>query len=287
MIDVPQFSNPNDEADWAEISCLFGKDPSISRSEIETALDNAEVDDPETTIENIWREIDWRHSVAPRIHPVAVAGMRLQRIKSWKISPSYTFMLLLTCQSLYRSAKTPEREWTRTAKLFEQLTTKALERYLGHAINIGAPRCEGVPKRFVDCLDYIGDVINEPRGRIRLFRQWAKDEGVDVIAWGPFDKRPSQVILLVQCAAGTDWRDKTTEISLDVWQEYIDFAVRPTRAFAFPCVCNVNSDWFYLSKQGGILLDRLRIGSFAIISSVLRRQLNDWSQRQLAHLGWT
>lgn len=286
MIEVPAFSGPSEEADWAEISCLFGNNPSISRSEIERTLDEANVDS-ETVIENIWSEISWRHSLAPRIHPIAVFGGCLQRTKSWKKAYPYTFMLLLTCQSFYQLTRISRQRWPKTAKLFEQLTTMALKRYLGQAINIGAPRGQGIPKRFIDCLDFIASTAREPRGPVSVFRQWSKDEGVDVIAWRPLDQRCSQVILLVQCATGTDWKEKTMEISLPVWRQYIDFAAHPITAFAFPSVCNVNADWMYLSKQGGILLDRLRIASFAPIISDLRKELSSWSQEQLKHLQWT
>jgi hypothetical protein len=134
------------------------------------------------------------------------------------------------------------------------------------------------------CLDFISSNTKEPRGPISKFRAWTKDEGVDIIAWHPFDERCGQAIILAQCAAGTDWREKTMEISLPVWREYIDFATDPLRALVFPSVCH--DEWMYLSKKGGILLDRLRITSLIPMNmaSNLRKELEEWSEKQLEGL---
>lgn len=286
MIEVPPLPNPDVETDWAELSCLFRKNQSLSRSEVEKALEEAGVDDPELTIENIWREITWRHYITPESHPIIASQDRLQRVRTWRRAFSYAFMLLLTCQSFYESTRVSKRQWPKTAKLFERLTTAAMERYLGRAINIGAPRRGGVPRSFKKCLDFICDKTKELRGPVSQFRKWSKDEGVDVISWHPFDERSGQVIILVQCGAGATWQEKTMEISLPVWREYIDFVTDPMTALAFPDVCH--NDWMYLSKQSGVLLDRLRIASLVPknMTFPLRRELIDWSKQQLRGLQW-
>lgn len=286
MIEVPPLPNPDVEADWAELSCLFGKNQSLSRTEVERALEEAGVGAPELAIENIWREITWRHFIAPNTHPIIASAGLLQRVRTWRRAFSYAFMLLLTCQSFYESTRISKREWSKTAKLFERLVTAAMVRYLGQAINIGAPRGGRVPRSFIKCLDFICDKIGELRGRVSQFRKWSKDEGVDVIAWRRFDERSGQVIVLVQCGAGAKWQGKTMEISVPVWREYIDFVTDPMTALAFPNVCH--SDWMYLSKQSGILLDRLRIASLVPknMTFPLRKELIDWSKRQLRGLLW-
>lgn len=281
---MPPISGPDVATDWAEISCLFGKSPSISRPEAEKALEEAGVNNPELTIENIWREIAWRQFIAPNSHPIVAFAGRLERVKTWRMAFSYAFMLLLTCQPLYESTRISKREWPKTAKLFERLVTAAMMQYLGRAINIGAPRGGGVPISFKKCIDFICDRTRELRGPGFEFRKWTKDEGVDVFAWRPFDERSGQVIVLVQCGAGAKWQEKTMEISVGVWRKYIDFATDPMTALAFPDVCH--NGWMYLSKQSGILLDRLRIASLVPRSMTfpLRKELIDWSKKQIEGL---
>lgn len=287
MIDVPSLPNIIVAADWAEISTLFGKKPFVSLSDIRAKLEAADVEEVEIWVEDILHEIRRRHSIAPEVHPIKVTAEGIERIKkTWRDAFAYAFMVLLSCNSFYKSTKLTESQWKKPAKLFEQLSTIALERYVaGKAINTGSPRIGTVPERFVPCLDFIAGCTNEPRGRIKTFSAWSQDEHVDIIAWRPFDERCNQVILLAQCTAGEGWRKKLGEISINTWQEYVDFATTPVRAFAFPHVCD-NDDWYRVSKAAGVLLDRLRIASFVPASSDLKRELNDWSSKQLEGLPW-
>lgn len=283
---MPSISEPCEAADWAEISCLLGKDQSISRAEIEGRLEEAGYDS-ELYISDIWREITWRHDITPAHHPIVTYENRLERIKTWNKVLPYTFMLLLTCQYFYRSSVIPRSQWTKIAKLFEQLTTVAMEKFTGQAINIGAPRSGTVPASFRQCLDFVCQAIGETRGHVSSYHKRAKDDGVDIVSWQPIDKRCGQIVLLVQCAAGKDWQDKTMEISIPIWRDYIEFAVDPVRAVAIPAICH--SDWLYNSKKGGLLLDRLRIASLVPtkMTHSLQNDLKTWSERQYRNLPWT
>jgi hypothetical protein len=90
-------------------------------------------------------------------------------------------------------------------------------------------------------------------------RETYKDRGVDVVAWKPFsEKRSSQIVVLLQCASGKDWRSKTRDLPLRSWEQYIHWSNNPIKAFAVPCVIS-SRDWHDVSKEGGILFDRIRI----------------------------
>jgi len=293
MIEVPSSEATDVLTDWAEASCLFGSQASISEHELEDALEDAGITDPDEAAPNIWHEIDLRHYAGGGAYPVKSLQGRLERTQEWHENPAYAFQLLLASQSYYQSIRITRTHWGITAKLFERLSTLALEQYLrGKAINIGAPRDGAVPAGFGDCLDHLCQNLGEMQGAIRLYTSRTKDDGVDVVAWCPFgDGRPGQVIILVQCAAGADWRSKTTEISLGLWREHIDWVTEPLKAFTFPFVCIDDTLWRRLSRETeGVLLDRLRIASMFMAGgdsfSTVQAQLKEWCQEQLARLPW-
>jgi len=290
MILLPTSTEVSDIADWVELSCLFGDRNSFSRSTIEQIFETAGIDDYETLILDIWQEIARRNEVAGECHPVKALTGRIESSTSWKETPVYTFQLLVASHSFYAGAKIKSRQWIKTAKIFENLATLALQKYLGgRAVNVGSPRQEDVPKGFRNCLDYICQQSKELRGSVRLYNKRTQDENVDVIAWQPFlDNRPGQVIIFAHCAAGLDWKNKASEVTLEVWRDYIDWIASPVIAFAFPFVCLDDSQWRYLSRQTrGFLMDRLRISCILTpdaIKNSIKKTLIDWCQNQQRHL---
>jgi hypothetical protein len=290
MIQLPNSIETNVIADWAELSCLFGDRNSLSRSKIEQVFEAAGIDDHENLVSDIWQEIARRNEVAGECYPVKTFTGRIESSIHWTQAPVYSFQLLVASHSFFPGARINRKQWNITAKIFERLATMALEIYLGgRAINVGSPRKEGVPRGFKDCLDYICQQSKELRGPVASYNNMAKDENVDVIAWHPFsDNRPGQVIILAHCAAGLDWKEKASEVSLELWRDYIDWATGPLLAFAFPFVCLTDSEWRYLSRQTrGFLMDRLRISCVLTphaIPNSMEQTLIGWCQSQQRYL---
>jgi hypothetical protein len=279
MMKMPMKMDPEIAADWTEASCLFGNHTSISRSEVERVLEDAEVYDPERVVESIWTEISRRHNSLAS-HPVAADTGHVQRTGPWTDACTYAFQLLLACLSYYQGAKLDPHS-RKATKLFEELTTYSLGHYIGgKALNIGFPRKKGyIPRGFEHCLDHLCEKMKERRGSVRRFSSATKDENVDAVAWCSFeDGLPGQLIILLQCATGSNWTSKVNEISLNVWRDYIDWAVDPVKGFAFPFVCPSLSTWRYLSRSGGMLLDRLRIVSLFTRhpDQVIQKDLEQW-----------
>lgn len=293
MIEIPSSMEPAVIADWAELSCLFGDQDSISRSKVEQTLEDANFSDSEGVVADVWQEISRRHDLVGTAHPVITLEGRLERCLTWDHASVYAFQLLLASHSMYSDMKISGDDWKKAAKLFERLSTLALERYLGgKAINIGFPRESGVPKGFRQCLDYLCQQLSEDRGPVESYNVSTKDERVDVVAWQPFaDMRSGQVIIFASCAAGANWKDKIGEVNLEVWKSYIDWVTAPLIAFAFPFVCLDDSQWIYLSKlSGGFLLDRLRIASIFVpvdrSFDTMQTEVRTWCQAQQASLPW-
>ena len=105
---------------------------------------------------------------------------------------------------------------------------------------IGAPRIadDQVPKGFSDCLDYLSARLGEHRSQSKTYTSHTLEDGVDVVAWHPFgDRRPGQVVLLAQCAGGSNWKDKARDPKLETWRHHIEFLAPPLGGFTFPFVC--------------------------------------------------
>lgn len=286
LLEATSLPNANIQADWAEASCLLGSDTSVSQAEIEIALTEFGCDNSELVIGNIWAEIGWRKSVIPKYYPIDIHYNRIERNRSWQNILPYSFMLLLSTRSFYESTKLRQREQGNLSKLFERLATVAMKKYLRKSINIGSPREGRMPRSLHQSLQLFCDFSNEVMREKPEIRHYAKDEGVDIIAWNPIDVRPGQLIVLVQCTIEKNWPRSTDKININTWKNIVNFAVTPCKALAFPYVCR--SQWKNWSTRGGVLFDRLRLTSFFPMVSTkrLRKKIGEWSGKQISRLRW-
>lgn len=176
------------------------------------------------------------------------------------------------------------------AKLFERLTCEAIGRYLsGSGAVFGSPsdqdetqdkRESQIKRRIKKFADDLKERFCEaPPSRFN-------DRGLDVIGWIPFsDERSGQVVVLLQCAAGHNWRDKLP-VPIDAWLQYVHWACNPLKAFAVPCVVD-EKDWHEMSKDKGILFDRVRILNLlsdGVKDPALCNELDSWVTNQLTDL---
>jgi hypothetical protein len=262
MIALPSSEEASDLADWVEASCLF-VDGSLSHSQIGLALGAEELDD--TIVEDISYEVHRREQMA-KSYPLTTRGTRFFVKRKWNQSVAYSFQLLLTfLREFGLSGDT--RAWPRLSKQFERLSELAVRQYLhGLSLNIGTPRNAPIPRGFADCLHHISQTVREHPVRqehLDYSGPVGKDEGVDVVAWIPFeDDTPSQVVLLVNCSAGKDWKEKRTELDMKYWSKIIDWHVRPSQGFSIPFVYQRDeAEWRGLSTHVGVLFDRMRISA--------------------------
>lgn len=286
LLEAHSIPNANTQADWAEASCLLGGDTSISRSYFDTALTEFGYDDSELIIGDIWREINWRKNVLPKYYPINVHYGRIERNCSWQDQLAYSFMLLLSTSFFCGRTKITQKEQRVQSKLFERVVTVATKRYLVKSINIGFPREGRMPRSLHKSIKLFCDLSNEAVRQKPEIVHYAKDEGVDVIAWNPLDNRPGQVILLVQSTIERNWPRSTQKINLDAWKNIVNFASTPCKALAFPYVCH--SQWKSWSTRGGMLFDRLRLTSlFPMTSTIyLKKKISEWCERQISRLRW-
>jgi hypothetical protein len=173
------------------------------------------------------------------------------------------------------------------AKLFEEVSAQAAETYLG-GNDIARSKVFGFPRRiqpkdFGSALDDLCRAMGEGVGhKGRPTSKDQKDAKLDVVAWRGFpDGRCGKLIAFGQCATGTHWRDKLTELQPHDWCRFWmrdTPATLPIRLFFVPHRIEEKT-WFQTCVHGGVLFERCRIAHLAKSSPAeLVTRLTAWSR---------
>jgi hypothetical protein len=111
-----------------------------------------------------------------------------------------------------------------------------------------------------------------------------------IISWRPFaepevsDRRSGQWVLLTQCASGHNWPQKTSELPIGSWVQYIHWATDPSVGFAVPCVVH-DSVWHDITREvKGLIFDRVRLVNHlpnGVVNTELRAELEKWVGEQI------
>lgn len=265
-IELKNFASLKSIADWIELKVAI--DGEITKAEVDHFLNNNDYSGDAEKVENylnsIWLELKKRNREYHEVQPMIIDKFSIETNINWKESPEYILMLILSLEG--NGWKTQE-----TAIIFERICKEVLEEYIG-----GQAKVVGFPKKVSVqeiCNEIKEDFIQELPTRY-------KDRKLDVVGWKKIDSRNNKLLILMQCAAGNDWRDKTTELQAEVWRDYIRFSCTPTRAFGF-AHCIDDDLFFETGKEGGVIFDRLRI--YRYIKN--RKKINDASLRDDI-LGW-
>jgi len=278
MLSLPDPTSHSLVADWVELAASVDDMP-ISRSVVARAVEASAGKAPdESFISDVWSDLRSRH----RLYNPArftIDDATVTPVNNPRSRAEYLTCLLLSLYGVHDNAP---------AKLFERLTCAAVTKLLpARALVFGWPCAKGRGKRPGEQTllgRLIRDFAREAHERyVEQPSSRYKDRGVDVICWVPFpDGRSSQIVLLLQCAAGHDWAGKLP-VPLEAWIQYIHWAHDPVRGFAVPCVI-ADSIWHDKALDKGILLDRVRIvNSVAdgVPDAGLAAELNAWVNAQL------
>ncbi|MBE5315253.1 MAG: hypothetical protein H4O13_07615 [Xanthomonadales bacterium] len=249
MIELPSLDSIYDVADWVELVLASGEEDVVSKSLISNTIEALQGNEPpEAFISSVMLELRRRESLYSTPY-YEVSSSLVRRLEG--DSPLEYKALLLFALFGTRSASI-------NAKLFERFTTFAVQGVFGaQSYCFGWPVLPDTPVAIADRLRVLCEKLNE-----RFVESPAakyKDRGVDVVFWLPHDGRSSQVVGLLQCAIGENWRGKTSGIPLTSWKQYIHWAAAPITAFAVPGVFPPDEEWHETSAEAGVLLDRPRL----------------------------
>lgn len=277
-----------EHADWLELEALASADLNSSVQDLASALrrtgsseeveDERAIEDPddavadrggetiEPIVEAAFEEIEDRSRACGGNYPFALDDSVLQGRRAYR-NDLYVFLLLLSRYGI--KAGPPGLN---VAQIFEEVAEVAVKNCLGGDRNDVATYQFGFPRRlkpsgFQEALDDLCQNIGEGTGsKDRPKRRDQKDAKLDLVAWRPFpDRRRGQIMAWGQCATGSDWRDKLSELHPADWAAIwmIDRpTVLPLRTFFVPH--RIGRDlWEESAINGGVLFDRCRITAFA------------------------
>mgnify|MGYP001241864959 CR=1 FL=1 len=271
-------SSPNDVtyvADWVEFHVAYEHE-SLSKAELSSSIEGAQGDEPsEDFISSVWNELEIRQILYGENSPFRVNGGIIEPILNWKDKPFYMAFLIY---SLEGNPNTPETTAVDGGKLFEKICREAIEKYVGgKALIYGFPAEQTVQEIATAQLNE--KFVFTPPG-------YRKDRNLDIFAWKPFgDNRSSQVVILVQCATGFNWKGKLNELNISAWTKYIHFSATPIKGFAAPVTVTNAQRIEEHSTDGGIFFDRLRL--FRLLTSLpqeLHNECIDWCTIRLKQI---
>ena len=249
-------------ADWVELSLLFEKE-FISKSFIENELTRNSITMNEQVIDDIFTELEKRLEFYGLPVPYILENEIIKRKIEWNKRPDLAMCIFLNYFGAANESK--------ATKLFERISNEAVKTYIdGESYLMGFPNDEGLKENIKE----VAKKSNEKLGNISELRPTDKDREVDIIAWKSFeDKRPGQIVLLVQCASGKHWQNKKS--IPNQWNDYILWASKYLTGLTISeIITDINILFRHSRDQYGIIFDRARL--YRLISQKeLNNELNE------------
>jgi hypothetical protein len=278
-----ELADPDDSdrvADWLELELSLGE-PFFSKSTVSSLLRDATGDEPsEAKISDIWRHLNDR-CVRYVSRFFEIEGDRIVR-RDDVVGGRLEYEVCL----FFSAYGAP---FGSNPKLFERMAAEAIGNHLGgHFFVFGWPVLPDVQIAIAERVRQVATLLRE-----RFVEEPAtryKDRGVDIICWKPFaepdfeSRRSGQLVILSQCAAGHGWRNKTRELPIASWTQYVHWATDPVPGLAVPCVVP-DEIWHDVVREvEGLVFDRVRLLNHlqqGVQDDPLRTQLSTWREEQI------
>ena len=215
-------------------------------------------------------EIRRRIALCDGTYPFSLDGGRLTWNDPRRLADPYIVCLLASDREFYSPGDD-------TAKVFEHLTTQAMELFLGGtAVRFGAPR-DTMPIPIDEAISRLAELTSAEKLNGWSTYETDQDLGVDVVGWKEFpDSHNNRLQVFAQCATGEGWlEEKRGEPNLELWSGLLLWGTPPLKALAIPYVVNDKEKW-QRNIAGRLLLDRVRI-SEALRGSNLREGVIAWA----------
>jgi hypothetical protein len=244
-------------ADWIEVRALLHGTSAVSQPTLRDL--GAQVGYGDEDIALGMTTVSRRGSLLGDAYPFRT-GMGVAAREEAAAFP-WTALLLMSADSPVR----PTLDIGTAAAHLERITTSAVAGIYGSAtqsVRFAWPSDDGRPQEFRGAIRWLakrmgvqpGDAYRPP---------YAKDGGVDVVAWRPFpDRRSGFPVMLVQCTLERNYAHKARDIDLPIWSGYLRLDVPPATALAIPDVVPSGEAWNALATRT-IILDRTRIAALA------------------------
>ena len=224
-----------------------------------------------------------RSALLGKAYPFATGAGIAAKADAWRCA--WTAMLLMSPESPTRSSI----DLAEAAAHLERITAEALKSLYGpgtSAIRFAWPSEDGRPPEFPDAVRWLAQLMRVPVGT--AYRPpYAKDGGVDVVAWRSFpDGRSGFPVLLAQVTLEKDYVHKAADVDVRVWSGWLALDHDPSTALAVPDVVATGEDWNSLAART-VVLDRIRLSSLLDGSDSAEHGLSKvaaWTKSQIASI---
>lgn len=273
MISFPNNTSNYRIADWVELFVIT-ENKKISKMKIQNLFEEEGID-IESRIDDVILELYRRTKLYGANSPIKIAGTSIEPTIKWGDNPIYTLCLIF---STYGVEDTTDGGTI----LFERIGNIFLKEFFkSETFHLGFPTSTNLTNQ----LDKVATLSFEPRGA-RNPEPSEKDSGVDVISWSPFnDSRGGQVIVLAQCGAGDDWKNKNS-ITLNTWNHYINWNYETTVPSMIITQIVQADKWIKYTSTFGVLIDRARLFRIHTICEgkipvAFLREVRNWCRAKL------
>ena len=281
-------------ADWLEASLLFDE-AEIAKSDVVDVLIEEQIcDDGAQDLANEiadrgWAEIRLRQSWGGISPDLSIAANRLTFNANWRDDPIRAFFVLLSIQQLYPDWSERHRDFATQGELFEKVAEEVCPGLLPGWTTV---RAGWSPDNAVSINTIVADLCDRLNtlGSLRL-DEWtsnsANDGGLDIVCYREFpDSREATPTYFLQCASGTNWRNKIHTPSATSWMKYLDSAVQPSTGIVAPFVISTE-EIRHAGLSGQItVFDRIRLlhatyENQISLSEPVRQEVLDWVEQRV------
>ena len=84
------------------------------------------------------------------------------------------------------------------------------------------------------------------------------DGKCDIVFWKSLDELPGEIILLIQCKTGRNWRDGGA-VDMELWWRKIGFPTQPIKCYAITDILTSKEQHSNALETHGLILDKKRI----------------------------
>ena len=283
--------------DWIEANILFDENvDELSVTEVVEALIDEHVyenpDFAEEKVTDAWnvleRRVNW---IAPG-RPFSINYPGLKRIDSWKDTPAHSFCVLVSLAQGYRKwwRCISGGNYNEQGELFELLTQESLKKQFidWQVKRTGWSRTQ--PTRLYETVKRTANWLSRATRNNINPNSRGNEAGLDLLWYYRFpDRRTGFPVYLMQCTTMQDWEQKVNQPSIDRWHDFIDFVVRPQRAFAIPFAPSDENFRDQCVLIQGPFLDRYRLLAAARYckrweSSSLKDRIIKWAEPRIDQL---
>jgi hypothetical protein len=273
--------------DWLEANALFFDDQ-ITKAEVVDFLREQEICSNQEVANDIadtaWNEIRRRKRISNIPDLLEIEDNFIRDNSTLNDDPIRAFFIGLSLFYAFPDWGTAHRNASVQGLLFEKVVEKISLNLLPGWETYRVGWSPETPASIIQIITDLSEKLN-CGGHARL-GEWAdnqdKDKGLDLVCFRNFsDDREALPVYLLQCASGSNWRSKVNTPSPDVWQKFLDSAVRPGTGIAAPFVIPDKKLKVSALQGQAIVLDRLRLLSSyysdeTVIEDDLKQEIIAW-----------